>query len=277
MSATKTCRQCRNDLVQDSFRRHRGCQGGLWPVCRRCEDLEKKEFATIRDPSAFKRCCKCRLILSRNDFHSDGKANSNSRCKKCQSTYNAQVGLRLHATSALAKEGQACADCGERNPNVLEFDHVRGIKERDVSGMRGRPTTAIRAEIDKCDIVCRCCHRVRSLTTKWKPAISEKRANAHIKYRNHAFVTSEKLKRGHCDACSRPVKSANHAETCQFDFDHIDRKTKAFNISKAVKCGYSLERITGELRKCRLLCANCHLIHTRQQLGFRTYREPQPR
>lgn len=144
-------------------------------------------------------------------------------------------------------------------------------------GMRGRPTTAIRAEIDKCDIVCRCCHRVRSLTTKWKPAISEKRANAHIKYRNHAFVTSEKLKRGHCDACSRPVKSANHAETCQFDFDHIDRKTKAFNISKAVKCGYSLERITGELRKCRLLCANCHLIHTRQQLGFRTYREPQPR
>jgi hypothetical protein len=56
-----------------------------------------------------------------------------------------------------------CVDCGETNPLVLTFDHVRGIKKGNISDMvgRGRSIDAIKAEIAKCDVVCFNCHMKR--------------------------------------------------------------------------------------------------------------------
>lgn len=57
-----------------------------------------------------------------------------------------------------------CVDCGESDPIVLEFDHVRGTKKKNVSRMACGSTyswTAIKIEIDKCDIRCANCHRRR--------------------------------------------------------------------------------------------------------------------
>lgn len=58
-----------------------------------------------------------------------------------------------------------CVDCGVRYPPyVMDFDHVRGVKIDDISRMVRayvRPQR-IQAEIDKCDVVCANCHRVRS-------------------------------------------------------------------------------------------------------------------
>jgi hypothetical protein len=53
-----------------------------------------------------------------------------------------------------------CVDCGQDNPNVLEFDH-RNDKELDISYMltRGYSLEHIAAEISKCDIRCANCHR----------------------------------------------------------------------------------------------------------------------
>jgi hypothetical protein len=54
-----------------------------------------------------------------------------------------------------------CLDCGEDDPIVLEFDHL-GDKEFDIgSGLPYRNWQSILAEIDKCDVVCRNCHRRR--------------------------------------------------------------------------------------------------------------------
>ena len=54
-----------------------------------------------------------------------------------------------------------CLDCGESNPLVLEFDHVRGIKIKDVSRMIQEKWSwkAIEAEIAKCVVRCANCHR----------------------------------------------------------------------------------------------------------------------
>ena len=56
-----------------------------------------------------------------------------------------------------------CFDCGERNPIVLEFDHL-GDKFLAVSNMvsRNYGLDSIRAEIAKCDIVCANCHKIRT-------------------------------------------------------------------------------------------------------------------
>ena len=48
----------------------------------------------------------------------------------------------------------------------------------------------------------------------------------------------------------------NHPATLQFH--HCDPQKKDFNLSEAVREGYSIERIRKEVAKCTVLCANCH-------------------
>lgn len=43
-------------------------------------------------------------------------------------------------------------------------------------------------------------------------------------------------------------------------FDHIEPSEKKFNISTFSLL--SKERLMKEIKKCRVLCANCHMIHT---------------
>lgn len=54
-----------------------------------------------------------------------------------------------------------CVDCGEDDLVVLDFDHVRGTKVKEVTEMvrDGMSITNIRLEIEKCEIRCANCHR----------------------------------------------------------------------------------------------------------------------
>ncbi len=57
-----------------------------------------------------------------------------------------------------------CVDCGESNPVVLEFDHVRGKKRRAIADMVGNyySIETIKKEIRKCEIRCANCHRKKT-------------------------------------------------------------------------------------------------------------------
>jgi hypothetical protein len=60
-----------------------------------------------------------------------------------------------------------CLDCGNNDPRVLEFDHRPEEKKefnisRAVSGST-RSWQSIKREIDKCDIVCSNCHKIRTM------------------------------------------------------------------------------------------------------------------
>lgn len=61
-----------------------------------------------------------------------------------------------------AKAG-GCVDCGVKNLNVLDLDHVRGEKVCDVSSMGTTSLKRLFEEIDKCETVCANCHRLRTL------------------------------------------------------------------------------------------------------------------
>jgi hypothetical protein len=56
-----------------------------------------------------------------------------------------------------------CVDCGESDPLVLTFDHVRGNKKENISNlvMKGAPIEKIQQEISLCEVVCFNCHMRR--------------------------------------------------------------------------------------------------------------------
>lgn len=63
------------------------------------------------------------------------------------------------------KAAHPCFDCGEADPIVLEFDHVRGTKTFTIGESAGRQKTSLRTiltEIQKCDVVCANCHKWRT-------------------------------------------------------------------------------------------------------------------
>ena len=54
-----------------------------------------------------------------------------------------------------------CIECGECDPIVLEFDHVKGKKKSNVSNLLGNGCCwqSIEVEIEKCEVRCANCHR----------------------------------------------------------------------------------------------------------------------
>lgn len=45
-------------------------------------------------------------------------------------------------------------------------------------------------------------------------------------------------------------------------FDHIDPKTKHEKYSSRQLTKWGIKTLLEELKKCRVLCHNCHAIHT---------------
>lgn len=68
-----------------------------------------------------------------------------------------------------------------------------------------------------------------------------------------ALIAAFKSERG-CAICG-------FRDAVALDFDHLDPKEKAFNISEAMG-KLSMERLMREIAKCRILCANCHRIES---------------
>ncbi len=58
-----------------------------------------------------------------------------------------------------------CTDCHESFPlDCMEFDHVNENKFKDISDMvsQGHSMKALLLELEKCELVCANCHRVRT-------------------------------------------------------------------------------------------------------------------
>lgn len=72
-------------------------------------------------------------------------------------------------------DNHPCVDCGYVDWRALEFDHVRGVKRSDVTTMvqNGLSWKTIQEEIDKCDVRCANCHRIRTFVGTYRGALAE--------------------------------------------------------------------------------------------------------
>ena len=132
-----------------------------------------------------KKCCSCKQIkpLSRFNKNIDKKDGRQYRCIPCQkkyhrSWYNKNKDRIKRENSSKKKErrilhwtrivdryfSKGCIDCKIKDVRLLEFDHVRGVKKGGVGTMVGDNYgwKAIKKEIDKCEVRCRNCHRLKT-------------------------------------------------------------------------------------------------------------------
>lgn len=127
------------------------------------------------------RCSGCKRNLPETEFAWRDKARTRraSRCRRCQREYGkawyhanadhrrAQIAAHNERTrrERIAylrryKADRGCADCGEDDPIVLEFDHRRD--KSFTIGNNSRGWSVVLAELEKCDVVCANCHRRRT-------------------------------------------------------------------------------------------------------------------
>ena len=128
-----------------------------------------------------KKCTKCGETLELSKFSKNAakKDGLQGFCKDCMKEFRAgyyernKEVLIAKATKRKAelrdklwsyKQGKKCMDCPQTDPRTLEFDHTSDDKLAAVSQMVnfGRSWSVIKNEIDKCDIVCASCHRIRT-------------------------------------------------------------------------------------------------------------------
>jgi 5-methylcytosine-specific restriction endonuclease McrA len=80
---------------------------------------------------------------------------------------------RLRARGAFLRDYKAergCKDCGEKDPVVLELDHIDPATKDRYMNKYGRTAVAwrsmglekLKAELEKCEVVCANCHRRRT-------------------------------------------------------------------------------------------------------------------
>jgi hypothetical protein len=220
--------------------------------------------------SAVRRCGRCGITLPLCAF-----GRGQWRCRRCFREYFIERGdlHREQSRAALERrrlrakqhvlhylQGHACTDCGESDPVVLEFDHVRG-KHANVGKLAqdGVKPARLDEEIALCDVVCVCCHRRRTAARR-EPAGSPRPG----RLRNARYVRSV-LEDSSCADCGETDPSV-------LDFDHVGTKTD--NITNLVMHEASLERLVVEIANCVVRCANCHRRRTSEIGGHFRSRQP---
>jgi hypothetical protein len=129
------------------------------PLCTGCNEERDIEDFRWKDRAKGKRqshCKYCHKIYSRNYYE------KNTALHKSRAKVNGKRMLNDYRSKILTYLSEhPCVDCGEADPVVLDFDHVRGEKRDYVSALVKNKCSwnKILEEIEKCEIRCANCHR----------------------------------------------------------------------------------------------------------------------
>jgi len=128
----------------------------------------------------------CKIDKNESEFNKkkSNKDGLQTECRECNKekskTYYSENRVKMSKQSNAAREirllelrkkfynflkNSSCVDCGEKRPETFDFDHKdSSTKTRPVSEMIHGCYTWERVleEIDKCDVRCANCHRVKT-------------------------------------------------------------------------------------------------------------------
>lgn len=212
-----------------------------------------------------------------HDWHKGHTARFCNSCRSGQWRDRRELKWRM-----VQYKGGACILCGYRNClRALDFHHFDPSQKRFSFGPNHqRSWKVLRAELDKCMLLCSNCHFELEADKggggRRKP--DDPDADSLCRRCGKRFKFRHRRSRNYCMSCSSARWSAearhelkawmvtSKGDCCQvcgfarhqaaLTFHHVDPALKRFNIVGAH--GYSRELLQSELDRCVLLCANCH-------------------
>lgn len=263
----KTCSKCHQEKPLDEFVKDCRRQDGYGSWCRPCNRIYMQALRQRPDQqasdAAYYQANKARINVASRRRWAENKDRYRVAARKWTAenrdgllTYFKDRGAEHRAFVDSLKDAP-CLDCGGRFPPFcMEFDHVRGVKRFALGKMANHRREAVLEELEKCELVCCACHRIRTQARKGDSKIPKV----------HAFrVWLNNIKNRPCLDCGKVLSHP------AMDFDHI-RGAKISGIAQMWSWGR--DRVQAELAKCELVCANCHRVrtHTRRPEGLREER-----
>ena len=137
---TKICKRCNNNKSFDQFSKNSKSKDRLFSWCKPCFKNYENERYKNGDCERKKKNSK-KIITDNQDYI--WTILINSKCK----------------------------NCSEDNPLVLEFDHIDPKnKSAEITTLFNRSKEIIDEEIQKCNVLCRNCHSIKTYTelNSWK-------------------------------------------------------------------------------------------------------------
>lgn len=256
----KVCPSCKVEKPVTEYGRAASRKDGLSPYCKACSREKANALAKRPDQQAKRKAyyeANKETLLgqakerwsTRRDAYEPARQRWAAEHREETLAWQREHGTRHREFVDALKAGKPCLDCAESYPPyVMEYDHVRGEKRHNIGKMGNHKRERVIEEIEKCDLVCCACHRVRSHARR-KPPTTPKL----VAYR--AWLDT--LKAVPCADCgrTRPPEA--------MDFDHADGD-KVQNITDMWSWGR--DKVVAEIAKCQLVCANCHRVRTVQRL-----------
>lgn len=143
------------------------------------------------------------------------------------------------------KQMKGCIYCNENNYLCLEFDHIDPTTKsfNIATGLKAVSKTRLKQEIQKCQVVCSNCHRKKTFQDFNYDGTRAKR-------KTNIFI--HRLKQESC--CAKCKETFVFA----LDFHHLDPKSKIDSVSEMLQQHKPISQILEEIKKCILLCSNCH-------------------
>jgi hypothetical protein len=130
--------------------------------CTGCgEELPIDDFG-VKLPASGKRQARCRTCMRayQREWYAAHREDVTARVRKAKRERH-----RKNDAIIKAAKDQPCTDCGQRYAaEEMDFDHVRGVKSFNIGNARyDRSVEQLLNEIDKCEVVCAVCHRLRTV------------------------------------------------------------------------------------------------------------------
>jgi hypothetical protein len=140
----KICRKCKIKKIASEFSRRSSNKKRLFSWCKKCSNAHSVEkYIQNMKNENYK-------TLRNRDLRENRK-------KRAISKYE---------WLAQYKHSRGCIDCGEKNPLVLQFDHM-GLKEFNISNrVYSHGIDKLKIEIEKTVVRCGNCHKMKTGTTE---------------------------------------------------------------------------------------------------------------
>jgi hypothetical protein len=186
-------------------------------------------------------------------------------------TLNRRSRLRSWLNDRKAETG--CERCGEADPSCLDFHHVDAEdKEMDVSTLVtfGHSKDRLREEIRDCEVICANCHwREHHSRQSWMarhdaddlsdPVSGDVPTPDDVESFGWASLNKEKRQRAWTYAYKRHrgCSKCTVSDPVCLQFHH-ESDNKHAGVGSMIANSRSTDDLLREIRKCRVLCANCH-------------------